>query len=86
MNCKVQRKHCRDLEKGRKKKVVSTTDVDEPLLLHEIEEKLDAPKVFGDLVTSDSIFAIKRNSASPARANDTTALVVKDKATEWIAA
>ena len=42
MNCKVQRKHCRDLEKGRKKKMVSTTDIDEPLLPHEIEEKLDA--------------------------------------------
>ena len=54
---------------------------------HEIEEgKLDVPKVFGDLVTSDSVFAIKRNSTSPAKVNDTTALVVRDKATGWIGA
>ena len=46
----------------------------------------DVPKVFGDLVTSDSIFAIKRSSTSTARFNDTTALVVRDKATGWVGA
>ena len=80
MNCRVQRKLCRDVGKGRKKNMVNTTDT-EWLGDHEIEEKLVAPKVSGDLATSDSIFAIKRNSASPARANDTTALVIKGKGT-----
>ena len=65
--------------KGQKRKTVEVTKTDK-LYDHEIDEKLDAPKVFGDLVTSDSIFAIKRNSTSAARVNDTTALVVKDKA------
>ena len=53
---------------------------------YEVDEKIDTPKVFGDLITSDSIFAIKRSSTNAARVNDTTALVVKDKATDWIAA
>ena len=84
MNCQVQRKHCRDHVKGRQKKLVDVTKTDKP---EEYEfEKLDTPKVFGDLVTSDSIFAIKRNSTNPAKSNETTALVVKDKATDWIAA
>ena len=89
MNCKVQRKHCRDLEKGRKRKMVTTEKTEklqEPLLPQEIDEKLDIPKAFGDLITSDSVFAIKRNSTSPAKLNDTTALVVRDKATGWIGA
>ena len=47
---------------------------------------MDDPKAFGDLVTSDSVFAIKRNSTNPARVNETTTLVVRDKATNWIAA
>ena len=38
------------------------------------------------MVTSDSVFAIKRNSTNPARVNETTTLVVKDKATGWLAA
>jgi len=48
--------------------------------------KLDTPKDFGDLVTSDSVFAIKRNSTSPAKHGDTTSLVTRDKATGWVAA
>ena len=49
---------------------------------HELEEESeDVPKVFGDLVTSDSVFAIKRSSTSPAKAHGTTALVIRDKAT-----
>jgi transposase InsO family protein len=48
--------------------------------------KLDTPVNFGDLVTSDSVFAIKRNSTSPAKHGDTTALVTRDKATGWVAA
>ena len=67
MDCKVQCKHCRDHVKGRQKKLVDVTKTDKP---EEYEfEKLDTPKVFGDLVTSDSIFAIKRNSTNPAKCN-----------------
>ena len=49
-------------------------------------DKLDAPKLSGELVTSDSVFAIKRNSTSTARHGDITALVVRDKGIGWIAA
>ena len=84
MNCKVQRKHCRDHNKSRQRKMVDVTKVDKPYADDEIE-KHDAPKVFGDLATSDSIFAIKRSSTSTARHGDTTSLVVRDKATGWIA-
>ena len=49
-------------------------------------DKLDDVKNFGDLVTSDSVFAIKRNSTSAARHGDTTALVIRDKGTGWIGA
>jgi hypothetical protein len=54
MNCKVQRKHCRDHNKSRQRKMVDITKVDKPYADDEIE-KHDAPKVFGDLATSDSI-------------------------------
>ena len=86
MNCKVQRKHCRDHNKARQRKLVdvSKTDKSDVLLPH--EKKSDDPKKFGDLVTSDSVFAIKRNLTNPARANETTTLVVRDKATGWLAA
>ena len=53
-----------------------------------VDDEIDegnAPKNFGDLVTSDSIFAIKRNASSTVRGSDTTALVVRDRATGWIA-
>ena len=82
MKCKVQRKHCRDRTKGRQKKIHNELR-GETVVEHEIH---DAPKVFGDLVTSDSIFAIRRSSTSPARIADTTAPVVCDKATGWVAA
>jgi len=86
MNCKVQRKHCRDHNKARQRKLVdvSKTDKSDVLLPH--EKVSDDPKKFGDLVTSDSVFAIKRNSTNPARVNETTTLVVRDKATGWLAA
>ncbi len=65
--------------------MVDITKNDKPYAAEEID-KSDAPKVFGDLVSSDSIFAIKRSSVSTARHGDTTALVVRDKGTGWIAA
>ena len=48
-------------------------------------EKGDAPTNSGELVTSDSICAIKRNASQTQREGDTTALVVRDRATGWIA-
>ena len=84
MDCKVQRKHCRDQAKARQRKTVDITKVDKPHDADEIE-KVDTPKKFGDLITSDSIFAIKRSSTSSARHGDTTALVVRDRGTGWIA-
>ena len=51
---------------------------------YEINEKLDAPKKFGDLVTSGSVSGLKRNSTSEARRGDATALVASEKATGWI--
>ena len=86
MNCKVQKKHCRDLEKGRKKKLVNVEKSDKDVEPEIDTTKVDTPKHFGDLVTSDSIFVIKRNSQSIARHGDTTALVVRDKATGWVGA
>ena len=59
MNCKVQRKHCRDHAKGQKKKMVIVEKTEK--YDYEVDEKIDTPKVFGDLITSDSIFAIKRS-------------------------
>ena len=53
-----------------------------------VDDEIDegnAPKNFGDLVTSSSSFAIKRNASSTVRGSDTTALVVRDRATGWIA-
>ena len=88
-NCKVQRKHCRDLEKARRRKNRETYTIEIPKGDEEIEKSqntTDQPKKFGDLVSSDSIFVIKRSSTSTARHGDTTALVVRDKATSWMAA
>ena len=65
--------------------MVDITKVPKPYADDEIE-KHDAPKVFGDLATSDSMFAIKRSSIPTARHGDTTALVVRDKLTGWMAA
>jgi hypothetical protein len=84
MNCKVQRKHCRDQTKARTRKGTETIKIDNPYVDVEIEND-DTPKKFGDLVTSDSIFTIKRSSTSTARHGDTTALVVRDRGTGWIA-
>ena len=85
MNCKNRRKHCRDLTHGRKRKMVDVQKIEK--FDHQLEdEKKDVPKVFGDLVTSDSVFAIKRNPTSLAKVHGTTALVVRDKATGWIGA
>jgi transposase InsO family protein len=84
MNCKVQRKHCRDHNKARQRRKSEIIKIDTPHVDDEIEE-VDAPKKFGDLVTSDSIFAITRNSTSSARYGDTTALVVRDTSTGWVA-
>ena len=83
MNCKVQRKHCRDHNKARQRKMVDTMKTDKHFADEEIDkDKPDAPKLFGELVTSDSIFAIKRNATSTARHGDTTSLVVRDKGTD----
>ena len=84
MNCKVQRKHCRDQTNARQRKKVEIIKVDTPHFDDEIE-KGDVAKTFGELVTSDSTFAIKRDSSSTARNGDTTALVVRDRGTGWIA-
>ena len=82
MNCKVQRKHCRDHEKRRKRRMVDVVNTPKDIDHDEINvDKLDDVKNFGDLVTSDSVFAIKRNSTSAARHGDTTALVIRDKGT-----
>ena len=86
MNCKVQRKHCRDLTRARRKKKADVTKINNPTTVDDEIEELDAPHKFGDLVTSDSIFTIKRSSTSSARHGDTTALVVRDRGTGWIAA
>ena len=64
MNCKVQRKHCRDQAKARQRKTVDITKVDKPHDADEIE-KVDTPKKFGDLITSDPNVTI--NEAQPAR-------------------
>ena len=86
MNCKVQRKHCRDLTRARRKKKADVTTINNPTTVDDEIEDLDAPQKFGDLVTSDSIFTIKRSSTSSARHGDTTALVVRDRGTGWVAA
>ena len=87
MNCKVQRKHCRDHEKRRKRRTVDVVTTPKDIDLDEINvDKLDDDKNLSDLVTSDSVFAIKRNSTSAARHGDATALVVRDKGTGWIGA
>ena len=60
MDCKVQRKHCRDQTKARQRRKTEVIKMNTPHVDDEIEEG-NAPKNFGDLATSDSIFAIKRN-------------------------
>jgi len=81
MNCKVQRKHCRDKNKERQKKKMDVVKINNPTTVDDEIEMDDAPKKFGDLVTSDSIFTIKRSSTSTARHGDTTSLVVRDRGT-----
>ena len=53
---------------------------------YEINGKVDAPNKFGDLVASDFVFAINRNSTSGVRRGGITALIDSDKGTGWIAA
>ena len=86
MNCKVQRKHCRDQTKARQLQKVDTLKTEKTNLPQEIDNEVDTPKKFGDLISSDSIFAIKRSSVNPARHGNTTALVVRDRGTGWLAA
>ena len=78
-NCKVQRKHCRDKEKAKKRKL------ERSIKLSPSEDKTDpeaaAPKQFGDLVTSDSVFVLRKNLTSPARHGGSTALVIRDRGT-----
>ena len=65
MDCEVQRKHCRDNNKKRQKtntEITTTTTVD--IEVGDFEEMGDPKQNFGDLVASDSGFAIKRNSTS----------------------
>ena len=84
VDCNVQRKHCRYQAKARQRRRTQIIKVDTSTVDDEIDE-VDAPKNFGDLVTSDSIFTIKRDASSTVRGSDTTALVVRDRATGWIA-
>jgi hypothetical protein len=80
-HCKVQRKHCRDKEKAKKKKTEQIVKLS--LTPASGDATASAPKAFGDLVTSDSIFVLRKNSNSPAKHGDTTALVVRDRGTGW---
>ena len=84
MNCKVQRKDCRDRNNDRQRKLVDVVKTDKDDGDVELPPQ-DVPKVFGDLVTSDSIFDINRNSNSTARHGD-IAFVVRDRGTGWLAA
>ena len=86
MDCKVQREHCRDQTKARLRKKVEITKVDKPQLDNEIGGQVDPPEKLGDLVTSESIFAIQKSSTNTARHGDTIALVVHDRGTGWVAA
>ena len=86
MNCHVQRKHCRDLTRARRKKKADVTKIKNPTTVDDEIGGLDAPHKFGDLLTSDSTFTIKRGSTSSARHGDTTALVVRDRGRGWVAA
>ena len=86
MNCKVPRKHCRDLEKARRRKTMETFETEIPKGDEQIEkQRADQPEKFGDLVSSDAIIVLKRSSTSTVRRGDTTALVVRDEATSCIA-
>ena len=82
MHCKVQRKHCRDLEKARRRKAKGICKTEIPKDDDEIakQNSTDQPNKFGDLVSSDSIIVTKRSSTSTARHGDTTSSVARDKA------
>ncbi len=79
-NCKMQRKHCRDKnnkkQKGKKVIVLNMPDVDK-------ENAPEGPKRFGDLVTSDSIFVLKKKTKKQ-HDGDTTALIIKDRGSGWL--
>ena len=83
-NCKVQRKQCRDQVKARERRRSSIIKLN--VTSSDEIEKPDAPRKFGDLITSDSIFTIKRSSTSAARHGDTNALVIRDRGTGWVMA
>lgn len=85
MDRRVQRQHCRDHSKSRRRKTVAVIKIDIPRTVGDIE-KDGTLKQFGDLVTSDSIFTIKRGSTSYARYGDATALGLRDRGAGWLAA
>lgn len=82
----MQRTHCRDLTRARRKKKADVTIINNPTTVDDKIEELDAPHKCGDLVAPDSINTIKRSSTSSARHGDTTALIARDRGTGWIAA
>lgn len=67
------------------RKNVAITEMDKPPADDDIGTA-DTAKKFGDLATSDSIFAITRSSTITARHGDTTALVVRGRGAGWVAA
>ena len=83
MNCKMQRRHARDKTKRRRQRRETTEGVDALLQEPVAEEESDenAPKEFGELVTSDSIFLLKRKQAESGI--NSTAHVIKDRGTGW---
>ena len=54
--------------------------------LQDVEKELETatPDKFGDLVASDSIFGLRNGSTNTARNGDTTALVIRDRASGWV--
>ena len=62
MNGKMQRRHARDKTRRRKQRRDATDGIDALFQESVAEEESDenAPKEFGELVTSDSIFLLKK--------------------------
>ena len=79
-NCKVQRKHCRDKEVANNKKHERTIKRS-PTEVGDVKDT--APTDFGELITSDSIFVLRKESAPRARHGGTTALVARGRGTGW---
>lgn len=61
-NCKVQRKHFRDKVKAKNRKLERSIKL-APLSDGDVPEAV--PKNFGDLITSDSIFVLRKSSTPP---------------------